>query len=207
MALNILPTEKMARVCARHPWHAIFTWLCLIVIGVMLTITLLQGAMTTSIGFTDGPESKRADDLLAERFPEANGVQELVIVKSRDLTVDDAAYQDYLQGLRERLELLQEEDVIQDIICYDYDLQQQIGSALEMASSLGIEMLTEEQYRGLQELGEFDRKTSSWVKTPAKIRDLGGALFCDRRYDHVFLYHNGAESYYAARGFRGILKV
>jgi len=81
------------------------------------------------------------------------------------------------------------------------------GSAIEMASSIGIELLTEQQYRGLQELGEFDRKTSSWVKTPARMRDLGGALFCDRRYDHVFTYHNGADSYYAARGFRGRLKV
>jgi hypothetical protein len=81
------------------------------------------------------------------------------------------------------------------------------GNALEMASSLGIEILTEQQYRELQELGEFDRKTSSWVQTPVKIRDLGGAIFCDRRYDYVFVYHNGAESYYAARGFRGCLKV
>lgn len=81
------------------------------------------------------------------------------------------------------------------------------GSAVELASSMGIEMLTEDQYRALQELGDFDRKTSSWVSTPAKIRDLGGALFCDRRYDHVFLYHNGAESYYASRGFRGRLKL
>jgi hypothetical protein len=81
------------------------------------------------------------------------------------------------------------------------------GSALELASSMGIEILTEEQYRELQELGEFDRKTSSWVSTPDSIRRLGGALFCDRRYDHVFAYHNGAESYYAARGFRGRLKV
>ena len=81
------------------------------------------------------------------------------------------------------------------------------GSAIEMASSMDIEILTEQQYRELQELGEFDGKTSSWVKTPAEIRDLGGALFCDRRYDHVFVYHNGAESYYAARGFRGRLKV
>ena len=72
---------------------------------------------------------------------------------------------------------------------------------------MGIEMLTEEQYRELQDLEEFDKKTSSWVITPPKIRTLGGALFCDRRYDHVFVYHNGAESYYAARGFRGMLKV
>lgn len=81
------------------------------------------------------------------------------------------------------------------------------GSALEMASSMGIVVLTEEQYRELQGLGEFDRKTSSWVSTPDSIRKLGGALFCDRRYDHVFAYHNGAESYYSARGFRGRLKV
>lgn len=81
------------------------------------------------------------------------------------------------------------------------------GAAAEMASAIGIEILTEQQYRELQKLGEFDRKTSSWVSTPAKIRALGGALFCDRRYDHVFLYHNGAESYYASRGFRGQLKV
>jgi hypothetical protein len=81
------------------------------------------------------------------------------------------------------------------------------GAAVEMASTMGIAMLTEDQYRQLQALGEFDRKTSSWVLTPPAIRKLGGALFCDRRYDQVFLYHNGAESYYAARGFRGRLKV
>ncbi|HZI07059.1 MAG TPA: DUF4256 domain-containing protein, partial [Archangium sp.] len=80
-------------------------------------------------------------------------------------------------------------------------------SALGMAASMGIELLTEEQYRELQQLGEFDTKTSSWVKTPPDIRRLGGALFCDRRYDTVFVYHNGAESYYAARGFRGLLRV
>jgi hypothetical protein len=80
-------------------------------------------------------------------------------------------------------------------------------SAMDMASAIGIELLTEEQYRELQQLGEFDTKTSSWVKTPADIRKLGGALFCDRRYDTVFVYHNGAESYYAARGFRGLLRV
>jgi hypothetical protein len=72
---------------------------------------------------------------------------------------------------------------------------------------MGIEILTEEEYRELQNLGKFDMKTSSWVKTPSEIRKLGGAIFCDRRYDHVFMYHNGAESYYAARGFRGRLKV
>jgi hypothetical protein len=81
------------------------------------------------------------------------------------------------------------------------------GNAIEMASSIGIEILTEQQYRELQDLGEFDRKTSSWVKTPDSIRALGGAIFCDRRYDHVFVYHNGAESYYAARGFRGRVGV
>ena len=76
-----------------------------------------------------------------------------------------------------------------------------------MAVSIGVELLTEEQYRELQKLGNFDSKTSSWVKTPLAIRKLGGALFCDRRYDTVFVYHNGAESYYAARGFRGLLRV
>ena len=81
------------------------------------------------------------------------------------------------------------------------------NSALDMAAAMGIELLTEEQYRELQTLGAFDTKTSSWIQTPAAIRALGGALFCDRRYDHVFVYHNGAESYYAARGFRGSLKV
>jgi len=80
-------------------------------------------------------------------------------------------------------------------------------SAMEMARAMGIELLTEAQYRELQRLGSFDLKTSSWVQTPAAIRKLGGALFCDRRYDHVFTYHNGAESYYAARGFRGVLTV
>ena len=80
-------------------------------------------------------------------------------------------------------------------------------NALEMAAAIGIEMLTEQEYRTLQELGEFDLKTSSWVHTPTKMRDLGGALFCDRRFDVVFTYHNGAESYYAGRGFRGKLEV
>lgn len=81
------------------------------------------------------------------------------------------------------------------------------ASALEMAAAMGIELLTEAEYRALQQLGKFDLKTSSWVQTPPAIRKLGGALFCDRRYEHVFVYHNGAESYYAARGFRGLVRV
>jgi len=98
-------------------------------------------------------------------------------------------------------------------ICYDHEAlnarkeHKPKDSAMHMAAAMGIEMLTEEQYRELQTLGEFDRKTSSWVVTPPDIRKLGGALFCDRRYGHVFTYHNGAESYYAARGFRGCLAV
>jgi hypothetical protein len=80
-------------------------------------------------------------------------------------------------------------------------------SAMDMAAGMGIDLLTEDQYRELQQLGNFDTKTSSWVVTPPEIRKLGGALFCDRRYNHVFTYHNGAESYYAVRGFRGYLKV
>ena len=81
------------------------------------------------------------------------------------------------------------------------------GNAVEKAADIGIELLTEQQYRELQQLDEFDKKTSSWIQTPADVRSLGGALFCDRRYDKVFVYHNGAESYYAARGFRGRLLV
>src|SRR5215470_8227947 len=81
------------------------------------------------------------------------------------------------------------------------------NNAIDMAAAMGIELLTEEQYRELQKLGNFDTKTSSWVKTPSAIRKLGGALFCDRRYDTVFVYHNGAESYYAGRGFRGLVRV
>ena len=98
-------------------------------------------------------------------------------------------------------------------LCYDEDALESrkenkpAGSAVDMAESIGVEILSEEQYRQLQELGKFDLKTSSWVHTPAEIRKLGGAVFCDRRYDTVFLYHNGAESYYAARGFRGSLRV
>jgi hypothetical protein len=98
-------------------------------------------------------------------------------------------------------------------ICYDREALESRkehkpeDTAMDMASAMGIEILTEEQYRELQKLGDFDTKTSSWVKTPSEIRKLGGALFCDRRYDHVFVYHNGAESYYAARGFRGSLRL
>lgn len=98
-------------------------------------------------------------------------------------------------------------------ICYDRKALEKRkknkpeNSAMDVATAMGIEMLTEEQYRALQQLEAFDLKTSSWVQTPDSIRKLGGALFCDRRYDTVFVYHNGADSYYAARGFRGMLKV
>lgn len=98
-------------------------------------------------------------------------------------------------------------------ICYDHEAlearkqHKPKDSAINMATDMGIELLTEEAYRSLQQLGEFDKKTSSWVKTPAEIREHGGAIFCDRRYNHVFTYHNGADSYYAARGFRGMLSV
>jgi Protein of unknown function (DUF4256) len=98
-------------------------------------------------------------------------------------------------------------------ICYDREALESRkehkpqNNAVDLAAAMGIELLTEEQYRGLQKLGNFDTKTSSWVKTPADIRKLGGALFCDRRYDTVFVYHNGAESYYAARAFRGSLRI
>lgn len=98
-------------------------------------------------------------------------------------------------------------------VCYDraaLDARKEnkpANNAMDVAAAMGIELLTEEQYRELQMLEEFDLKTSSWVQTPADIRKLGGALFCDRRYDTVFVYHNGAESYYAARGFRGSLRV
>jgi hypothetical protein len=98
-------------------------------------------------------------------------------------------------------------------VCYDREALESrkenkpADNAIDLATAMGIELLTEEQYRELQNLGTFDTKTSSWVKTPSPIRKLGGALFCDRRFDTVFLYHNGAESYYAARGFRGSLRV
>lgn len=98
-------------------------------------------------------------------------------------------------------------------VCYDREAlasrkeHKPKGSAVEMAAAMGIELLTEAQYRELQQLGEFDTKTSSWIRTAPDIRSLGGALFCDRRYGKVFVYHNGAQSYYAARGFRGSLRV
>jgi len=98
-------------------------------------------------------------------------------------------------------------------LCYDREAlearkqHKPENNALDMAAAMGTEILTEEQYRELQRLGEFDTKTSSWIRTPSQIRKLGGALFCDRRYDNVFVYHNGAESYYAARAFRGSLRV
>ena len=98
-------------------------------------------------------------------------------------------------------------------ICYDREALESrkrdkpANNALDMAAAMGVELLTEEEYRTLQRLGEFDTKTSSWIRTPPNIRKLGGALFCDRRYGTVFVYHNGAESYYAVRGFRGSLRV
>jgi hypothetical protein len=98
-------------------------------------------------------------------------------------------------------------------LCYDREAldsrkeNKPKGNATDMAAAIGIELLTEEQYRGLQKLGNFDTKTSSWVRTPPNVRKLGGALFCDRRFDTVFVYHNGAESYYAGRAFRGSLRV
>lgn len=97
--------------------------------------------------------------------------------------------------------------------CYDHEALESRkefkpeNNAIDMATNMGIELLTEEQYRKLQQLGNFDLKTSSWLKTPVEIRKLGGALFADRRYDHVFVYHNGAQSYYAVRGFRGSLRI
>ncbi|MDT8067904.1 MAG: DUF4256 domain-containing protein [Terriglobia bacterium] len=98
-------------------------------------------------------------------------------------------------------------------LCYDREAldarkeHKPANNAVDVATAMGVELLTEEQYRELEKLGEFDTKTSSWIKTPSNVRKLGGALFCDRRYDTVFTYHNGAESYYAGRGFRGALRV
>jgi hypothetical protein len=100
-------------------------------------------------------------------------------------------------------------------ICYDGEGQEQrekkgihpAGNAVDLAAAMGIELLNKDQYRELQQLGEFDTRTESWIRTPADIRELGGALFCDRRYGHVFVFHNSAPSFYAARGFRGLLKV
>lgn len=100
-------------------------------------------------------------------------------------------------------------------ICYDGEAQQErekngvspAGNAVELADAIGIELLTEEQYRNLQKLGEFDTTTSSWIKTPPEIRESGGAIFADRRYDHIFVYHNSAPSFYSARGFRGLLRI
>ena len=98
-------------------------------------------------------------------------------------------------------------------VCYDRKalesrkIHKPKNNAIDMAEAMGIELLTEQQYRELQKLGSFDLKTSSWVNTPSEIRQLGGAVFCDRRYNHVFIYHNGAESYYGARGFRGSLRI
>lgn len=98
-------------------------------------------------------------------------------------------------------------------VCYDREAldarkeHKPENNAMDMAAAMGIEILTEAQYRALQQLGNFDTKTSSWLKTPAEIRELGGAIFGDRRYNHIFVYHNGAESYYGARGFRGSLRV
>ena len=98
-------------------------------------------------------------------------------------------------------------------LCYDLEAHKSRkefkpeNNVIDVAADMGIELLTEKEYRELQQMGNFDTKTSSWIKTPADIRKLGGAIFCDRRYDTVFVYHNGAESYYAARGFRGALRV
>lgn len=123
-------------------------------------------------------------------------------VVSYDKTTDEYIFFDCSQESPKRRSL-----------CYDYPAwearkaNKPENNVIDVASEMGIELLNEEQYRQLQELGKFDLKTSSWIKTPSTIRELGGAIFCDRRYNTVFTYHNGADSYYAARGFRGFLKV
>jgi hypothetical protein len=125
----------------------------------------------------------------------------------------DVTSQDKTTGRLSFCDCAAESPIGRRSLCYDGDAlasrkeNRPEGSAVETATKMGIELLTEEQYRALQVLGEFDVKTSSWISTPAELRSLGGALFCDRRYDRVFVYHNGAQSYYAARGFRGLLRV
>jgi hypothetical protein len=125
----------------------------------------------------------------------------------------DVIAQDKETGLFTFCDCSRESPIGRRSVCYDraaLDARKEHkpkSSAVEMAAEMGIDLLTEEQYRALQKLGEFDLKTSSWVKTPIDVRSLGGGLFCDRRYGRVFVYHNGAESYYAARGFRGLLHV
>lgn len=125
----------------------------------------------------------------------------------------DVVYQDNKTGKYVFIDCSAESPKGRRSICYDHEALasrkefKPKNSAVNMADEMGIEILSEEEYRLLQQSGEFDTKTSSWIKTPSAIRKLGGALFCDRRFNTVFVYHNGAESYYAARGFRGLLKV
>jgi hypothetical protein len=125
----------------------------------------------------------------------------------------DVIGQDKTTGLFTFCDCASESPVGRRSTCYDLEARQSRkenkpgNSAVEMATAMGIELLTEEWYRELQKLDEFDLKTSSWIETPSDVRALGGALFCDRRYGKVFAYHNGAQSYYAARGFRGLLRV
>ncbi len=141
---------------------------------------------------------RNPDALKSLRAMEASGGEPDVIDQSGQLTFCDCS---------------RESPAGRRSLCYDkkaLDARKENkpkGSAVEMAAEMGINLLTEQQYRELQQLGEFDTKTSSWVQTPPDVRSLGGALFCDRRYGKVFVYHNGAESYYAARGFRGMLRV
>lgn len=125
----------------------------------------------------------------------------------------DVVYQDNKTGKYVFIDCSAESPKGRRSICYDHEALasrkefKPKNSAVNMADEMGIEILSEEEYRLLQQSGEFDTKTSSWIKTPSAIRKLGGALFCDRRFNTVFVYHNSAESYYAARGFRGLLKV